>query len=80
MQFTLKAELISLEPESFIGREGKEVNFHKAIFLSQGDLFEVNTTSKEVIELLKQNLRKEIDYKFKLEENTRYKNQFKITF
>jgi len=69
MNIKLPCELISVVPASFKDSEGQVVEYYKALFLSEGEVFDVNFKGDERFEFLKERERKLLEYTFLLIKN-----------
>ncbi len=66
MQFEKKAEILKISPNSF-EKEGKTISYSKIVFMSDdGDVFDINIMDEDKVEALKQFIRKQETFLFRL--------------
>ena len=69
MEIKLPCELVSVVPVSFKNAEGEKVDFFKALFICQGEVFDINFTGNEKFQFLKERERKLLEYNLILVKN-----------
>lgn len=69
MEIKLPCELVQVVPVSFKNKDGEKVDFFKALFISSGEVFDVNFTGDDNYKLLKERERKLLEYTFILRKN-----------
>ena len=79
MKIKLPCELVSVVPSPFVSPStGDKVDNYKALFICEGEVFDINFIGKERYDELKTHERKLLDYTFLLRKNKF--GAFKIAF
>jgi len=78
MKFQAKGVIVGVASKNFTDREGKEVNYYVITFISNDDIYKVNTKEKSLADKLTSEKMKEVIMQFEIKQNQQ--GYTKLTF